>query len=86
MPQESTKRNWLITYGASYPSITHELLDSSHIQADECYTLTQRDLKYTLINATDCLRSSAVVLLLKANHIIPQEVLGMKRLRSMQRA
>ena len=36
---------FLVTYGASGPSITHEML----AEIVECYTLTQRDLKYTLI-------------------------------------
>ena len=49
--QEASKKIWLFTYGASGPSITSTLwMSSTGINIDECYTLTQRDLKYTLIH------------------------------------
>ena len=41
----------LITYGASGQSITHSMCtESKKLDVDECYTLTQRDLKYTLLH------------------------------------
>lgn len=44
-------RRCLITYGASGENITHTLcLEHGSVQVDECYTLIQRDLKYTLLH------------------------------------
>ena len=41
----------LITYGSSGTSITHFMCKQhGSIDVDECYTLTQRDLKYTLLH------------------------------------
>ena len=48
--KESAKRIWLITYGAGCPSITHEVCAEGGVEVDECYTLTERDFKYTLIH------------------------------------
>ena len=76
MTRESAKRNWLITYGASCQSITHAMLDVHHIRADECYTLVQRDLKYTLIHVPDRLRSASVDSFLKSYAIVQQEIFG----------
>ena len=50
MPQSSPKKLWLITYGASSPNITQEMLYHNSIKPDEVFTLEQRDLKYTLIH------------------------------------
>lgn len=44
------KRTWFITYGASCTSITHITCSELGVDIDECYTLTQRDFKYTLIH------------------------------------
>ena len=53
MQQEAAKKIWLFSYGASGPSITDTLWRSIvSIEIDECYTLTQRDLKYTLMHTT----------------------------------
>ena len=42
---------FLVTYGSSGPSITHEMLTAhTALVIEECHTLTQRDLKYTLIH------------------------------------
>ena len=41
---------WFITYGASGPSITHEMLEEDgFFSPEECYTIEGRDFKYTLI-------------------------------------
>ena len=45
-------RTFLLTYGSSCVSISHEMFSSyDKLEVDECYTLTQRDLKYTLIHS-----------------------------------
>ena len=46
------KRIWLITYGASSSctSITQNMCSELGIEIDQCYTLSQRDFKYTLIH------------------------------------
>jgi len=49
--QEAPRKVWFFSYGASGPSITNTLfISSTGVEIDECYTLTQRDLKYTLIH------------------------------------
>ena len=51
MQKESPKKIWLYSYGASGPNITRDLwMSSTGIEIDECYILTQRDLKYMLIH------------------------------------
>ena len=50
LKRESAKRVWLITYGTACPSITHEVCTEGGVEVDECYTLTERDFKYTLIH------------------------------------
>lgn len=51
----------LITYGSSGKSITQLLCAENKIRdVDECYTLTQRDLKYTLIHARKRFSYSAI--------------------------
>jgi len=51
MSTKFPKRVWLITYGASSPTITHAICSECGIEIDECYSLTQRDFKYTLIHS-----------------------------------
>ena len=51
----------LVTYGASGASIIHNMFDENKkIQVDECYTLSQRDLKYTLLHSTSRITRSIV--------------------------
>jgi len=53
MQREGPKKIWLFSYGASGPSISNTIWTSSTgIDIDECYTLSQRDFKYTLIHTT----------------------------------
>ena len=47
--QESTKAIWLLTYASGSPDITHEMLYAHGITCMECYTITWRESKYTLI-------------------------------------
>jgi hypothetical protein len=59
--RESSKKTWLISYGASGPNITHLNWNSmTEVMIDECYTLAQRDMKYTLIHATKRLTAYAI--------------------------
>ena len=52
--QEAPRKVWFFSYGASGPSITNALwMSSTGVEIDECYTLTQRDLKYTLIHTVN---------------------------------
>ena len=48
--QEPCKQIWLITYGSGCQSITHEILSECGLIADECYTVTWRESKYTLLH------------------------------------
>jgi hypothetical protein len=48
--QESGKGTWMITYTALSPDITHTMLHTHSITCDECYTITWRESKYTLIH------------------------------------
>ena len=77
---ENPKRVWLITYGAASPNITHPLLQEHGILVDECYTLEQRDLKYTLINVPKRIRlkqMNATMGSLRESHaVILQELMG----------
>ena len=57
----------LITYGSSGVNITHAMcLEQGDLRVDECYTLTQRDFKYTLIHVrTRIVRSTVTSMMLK---------------------
>jgi len=44
------KQIWLLTYGSSCPSITHEMLLTCGLEVDQCYTATWRESKYTLLH------------------------------------
>ena len=41
---------WMITYDASSPTITHQMLRYNGIKPDEIYSLEKSDWKYSLIN------------------------------------
>ena len=80
LQRTNPKRIWLITYGASSPNITHAMLQEGNITVDECYTLEQRDLKYTLVNVPSRARLEYLekcMQTLKENHnIILQNIPG----------
>jgi hypothetical protein len=61
----------LITYGASGTSITHTMCTEHKLGGvDECYTLVQRDLKYTLIHVRKrFVRSTITSFLCRLNEI-----------------
>lgn len=48
--QETAKAIWMITYAACSIDITHEHLHNENVFCDECYTITWRESKYTLIH------------------------------------
>ena len=74
--RESSKKIWLISYGANGPNITHSSWNSmTEIPIDECYTLAQRDTKYTLVHAKKRVTAYAIG---KAMEILEQET-GIKR-------
>jgi hypothetical protein len=47
--QGNGKQLWLITYGSSSESITHDMFKQCGLEVEECYTATWRESKYTLI-------------------------------------
>jgi len=74
--RESSKKIWLMSYGANGPNITHSSWNSmTKIPIDECYTLAQRDMKYTLVHAKKRVTAYAIG---KVMEIIEQET-GIKR-------
>ena len=48
--QEIQKRVWMITYASGCSDISAEILHAHGIMCDECYTITWRESKYTLIH------------------------------------
>jgi hypothetical protein len=50
------KQIWLMTYGADCQSITHKMLSECGLEVDECYTVSWRESKYTLIHTQRCHR------------------------------
>ena len=46
---KNPRQVWFITYGASGPNITHEMLEEGLLSPEECYTVRGRDFKYTLL-------------------------------------
>ena len=73
-------RLWLITYGASSPNITHEMLYYNSVKPDEVFTLEQRDLKYTLMYIKKRARVESIEncmhQLQKSHKVILQEIVG----------
>jgi len=55
---ESRKQIWLITYGAACDTITHGMLKESGVKLNECYTVTWRESKYTLLHCAKADRIS----------------------------
>ena len=47
---QTQEQTWLITYGAGCKSIDHEILSAMGLEADECYSVTWRESKYSLIH------------------------------------
>jgi hypothetical protein len=59
--QPSAKSTWLLTYGASGPSITHELLRAiTDLAVDECYTASDRANKHTIIHLSRKVRQTGM--------------------------
>jgi hypothetical protein len=74
------KKIFLITYGASSPNLTHEMLNDEGIIVDECYTLEQRDLKYSLLNVPNRIRVDNMTIrfrnIKEKHNVILQEIVG----------
>jgi len=59
-------RKVLVSYGSSCESIGSSILELyPHLKIDECYTLSQRDLKYTLMHSQVRLVRSTISAMLK---------------------
>jgi len=76
MKRSHARKIWLLTYGASSPSITHIQLIDAGFRVKECYTLTQRDLKYTLIRLFDRVYVHAINDLMGKLKVISQHLPG----------
>ena len=48
--QECQKAIWLLTYASGSPDITSDMLSAAGVACIECYTITWRESKYTLIH------------------------------------
>ena len=86
---------WLLTYGASSSSITHEMIDeydsiqtckSKMLNVDECYTTHDRALKYTLLHLESKKRVTSIKKLMAFAYekygIVKQEIFGFKPISS----
>ena len=62
---DTPRRVFLITYGAVGPSITACICMYQQLEIDECYTITQRDFKYTLIHTVKKWRRANIADLMK---------------------
>jgi hypothetical protein len=59
--QPAQKKIWIVTYGASGPNITNTMLRmDTKISADECYTTTDKGLKYTLLHLKKYARDTQI--------------------------
>ena len=59
--RQSMKTSWIITYGASGPYITTQMLfDLGKIQADECHSTKDRAMTYTYIHLTKRVRQTSI--------------------------
>ena len=80
--QEPDKQVWLITYGSGCQSLNHEMLSSNGLVIDQCYTVTWRESKYTLIHLPkqNRTRSTAIIKIMHklnvAYGIITVSILG----------
>ena len=83
----SKKVNWLITYGASGPSMTARMLNKQAVlSVDECYTSRDSAHKYTLIHLTKPVYQTvvkrAVEFVCENNGMILNHVYGMQAIQS----
>jgi hypothetical protein len=88
----SGKQLWLITYGSSSESITHEMLKGCGLKIEECYTATWRESKYTLIRMNQAHRlrrtgmQKVMDQLLKKHRVIETEIFGFDSVSSNSKA
>jgi hypothetical protein len=76
MGVRGARKMWLMTYGASSPSITSEMLCAAGFAVKECYTLTQREFKYTLLRLSGRVYRSHLAAFGEAHGIIEQSIPG----------
>ena len=80
--REYEKHIWLITYASGSKDMTPDMLHNAGVKCDECYTITWRESKYTLIhlNSVNRMRMTPMnkaMNLLKADHgIISNAIAG----------
>lgn len=89
-PRPSMKTMWIITYGASGPYISPQmLLELGKISADECHSTKDRAMSYTYIHLTKRVRQSSIdKFMLKAHQvhgIVKNEVFGYESVASSTR-
>jgi hypothetical protein len=56
----SQKKIWLLVYGCSATSITHDMMSKAGAPVDECYTLSDGVFRYTLIHLIKRVRRPAI--------------------------
>jgi hypothetical protein len=56
----SQKKIWLLVYGGSATSITHDMMAKAGAPVDECYTLSDGVFRYTLVHLVKRVRKPAV--------------------------
>jgi hypothetical protein len=54
--RDNGKGTWLVTYSASSPDVTPEMLREHSVHCDECYAITWRESKYVLIHLKQSVR------------------------------
>jgi hypothetical protein len=79
--RQSPKSTWILTYGASGPYITPQMLtDLGKIQADECHSTKDRVMNFTYIHLTKRVRQTSIEkFMAKANEvhgIVKNEIFG----------
>jgi hypothetical protein len=79
MKRGNARKIWLLTYGASSTCITHSQLIDAGLRVKECYTLTQRDLKYTMIRLSVRVYVKAINDLMDELIVIPQQLPGYEK-------
>jgi len=88
--RQSPKSTWILTYGASGPYITPQMLtDLGKIHADECHSTKDRVMNFTYIHLTKRVRQTSIEkFMAKANEvhgIVKNEIFGYDAIASNAR-
>ena len=86
----SPKATWILTYGASGPYITPQmLLELGQIKADECHSTKDRVMNFTYIHLTQRVRQSSIERFMaranEAHGIVKNEIFGYDSIASNSR-